>query len=57
MDTTPPDFTGTISLSLSGDFLIASWTSNGFSDNEELFDLEYHFAIGIHIEKQVNIGT
>jgi len=57
MDTTPPDFTGAISLSLSGDFLVASWSANGFSDNEELFDLEYQFAIGMHIYKQANIGT
>ncbi|XP_052067298.1 uncharacterized protein LOC127706680 [Mytilus californianus] len=46
MDTTPPDFTGSISVSLSGEYLVASWTSNAFSDSEELFDMDYQFALG-----------
>ena len=49
MDTTPPDFTGTadsITVSLSGDYLVATWTASAFSDSEELFSLDYQFAIG-----------
>jgi|JYMV01.1.fsa_nt_gi hypothetical protein len=48
MDTTPPEFAGTISLGLSGEHLIAEWTSGAFSDSEEPFDLVYEFAIGNH---------
>ncbi|XP_076113973.1 uncharacterized protein LOC143082259 [Mytilus galloprovincialis] len=46
MDTTPPDFTGSITVSLSGEYLVASWAANAFSDSEELFDMDYQFAIG-----------
>ncbi|XP_063399976.1 uncharacterized protein LOC134684607 [Mytilus trossulus] len=46
MDTTPPDFTGTITLSLSGQYLVAEWASGAFSDSEEPFDINYEFAIG-----------
>ena len=46
MDTTPPEFSGTITVSLSGDFLITNWGAAAFSDSEELFQLDYQFAIG-----------
>ncbi|XP_071123054.1 uncharacterized protein [Mytilus edulis] len=46
MDTTSPDFTGSITVSLSGEYLVASWALNAFSDSEELFDMDYQFAIG-----------
>ncbi|CAC5414424.1 unnamed protein product [Mytilus coruscus] len=46
MDTTPPDFSGTITLSLSDQYLVAEWTSGAFSDSEEPFDINYEFAIG-----------
>jgi hypothetical protein len=47
MDTTPPEFTGSITVSLSGDYLVASWPSNAVSDSEELFDINYEFAVGM----------
>ena len=47
MDTTPPEFTGSITVSLSGDYLVASWPSNAVSDSEELFDMNYEFAVGM----------
>jgi hypothetical protein len=40
MDTTPPEFSGTITVSLSGDFLITNWGAGAFSDSEELFQLD-----------------
>ena len=46
MDTTAPDFAGSITVTLSGDYLVTSWTSGAFSDSEELFELDYQFAIG-----------
>ncbi|XP_071123148.1 uncharacterized protein [Mytilus edulis] len=46
IDTTSPDFSGSISVSLSGNILIAVWNLNGFSDSEELFEMDYQFAIG-----------
>ena len=49
MDTTPPEFTGSITVSLSGDYLVASWSSNAVSDSEELFDINYEFAVGMSI--------
>ena len=47
MDTTPPEFTGSITVSLFGDYLVASWPSNAVSDSEELFDINYEFAVGM----------
>lgn len=46
IDTTPPDFTGTISTTLSGNFLIASWPENAFTDSEEFYSLTYEYSIG-----------
>ena len=46
IDTTPPDFMGTISTSLSGHFLIASWPENAFTDSEEFYSLTYEYSIG-----------
>ena len=46
MDTTPPEFSGSITVSLSGDFLVTNWGAGAFSDSEELFQLDYQFAIG-----------
>jgi len=46
MDTTAPDHTGQISVSLSGDNLIASWSSGDFLDLEDYYNLTYYFAIG-----------
>ncbi|XP_071123173.1 uncharacterized protein [Mytilus edulis] len=46
VDTTPPDFTGSISLTLSGDYLLATWASDAFVDSEEFYDLDYEFSIG-----------
>ena len=47
MDTTPPEFTGSITVSLFADYLVASWPSNAVLDSEELFDMNYEFAVGM----------
>ena len=48
IDTTPPFFTGDITVSLSGEYLVSNWAAGDVSDSEELFQLDYQFAIGKH---------
>ena len=46
MDTTPPEFTGTITVSHVSGFLVASWTAGAFADAQEPYQLDLQFAIG-----------
>ena len=46
MDTTPPEFTGTITVSHVNGFLVASWTAGAFADAQEPYQLDLQFAIG-----------
>jgi hypothetical protein len=46
MDTTPPDFTGPISVTHSNGFLIATWAAGAFNDPQEAYQLDLQFAIG-----------
>ena len=48
IDTTSPFFTGDITVSLSGEYLVSNWAAGDVSDSEELFQLDYQFAIGKH---------
>lgn len=46
MDTTPPDFSGSISVTHSNGTIIARWNSGAFSDPQEPYQLQLEFAIG-----------
>ncbi|CAC5386461.1 unnamed protein product [Mytilus coruscus] len=49
MDTTPPEIVGGASIftiQLSGEYLVTSWPGAAVSDSEELFTLDYQFAVG-----------
>ncbi|CAC5386466.1 unnamed protein product [Mytilus coruscus] len=49
MDTTPPEIVGGSSIfavQLSGDYLVTTWPGAAVSDSEELFTLDYQFAVG-----------
>ena len=46
MDTTPPEFTGTITVSHVSGFLVASWVASAFADAQEPYQLDLQFAIG-----------
>lgn len=46
MDTTPPDFSGSISVTHSNGTIIARWNSGAFTDPQEPFQLQLEFAIG-----------
>ena len=46
MDTTPPEFTGTITVSHVNGFLVASWSVGAFEDAQEPYQLDLQFAIG-----------
>lgn len=47
MDTTPPEFTGPISVAHTNGFLVASWDGGAFADAQEPYKLDLKFAIGI----------
>lgn len=47
MDTTPPQFTGPISVTHTNGFLIATWAADAFTDGQEPYKLDLQFAIGI----------
>ena len=46
MDTTPPEFTGTITVSHVNGFLVASWVASAIADAQEPYQLDLQFAIG-----------
>ncbi|KAK3099491.1 hypothetical protein FSP39_005250, partial [Pinctada imbricata] len=46
MDTTPPDFTGPITVTYSDGYLMATWSSTAFLDAQDSYPLEMEFAIG-----------
>ncbi|XP_076085327.1 uncharacterized protein LOC143056126 [Mytilus galloprovincialis] len=49
MDTTPPQIvggSGIFTVQLLGDYLVTTWPGAAVSDSEELFTLDYQFAIG-----------
>nr|XP_034314147.1 uncharacterized protein LOC105348718 isoform X1 [Crassostrea gigas] len=46
MDTTPPEFTGPISVAHTNGFLVASWDGGAFADAQEPYKLDLKFAIG-----------
>ncbi|CAG2242937.1 unnamed protein product [Mytilus edulis] len=49
MDTTPPEIvggSGIFTVQMSGEYLVTSWPGAAVSDSEELFTLDYQFAIG-----------
>ncbi|XP_078701246.1 uncharacterized protein LOC144927586 [Branchiostoma floridae x Branchiostoma belcheri] len=48
VDITPPQFTGQITLSKEGNFLVGRWTGSDFFDDESQDPLMYSFAVGRH---------
>ncbi|KAK3581570.1 hypothetical protein CHS0354_031918 [Potamilus streckersoni] len=47
VDTTAPDFSGSIDIHLSGNYLVATWPARAFIDSEDmLFPLKFEFAVG-----------
>ncbi|CAC5370733.1 unnamed protein product [Mytilus coruscus] len=49
MDTTPPEIaggSGIFTVQMSGEYLVTTWPGAAVSDSEELFTLDYQFAIG-----------
>ncbi|XP_078334035.1 uncharacterized protein LOC111124258 [Crassostrea virginica] len=56
MDTTPPEFTGTITVSHVNGFLVASWAVGAFADAQEPYQLDLQFAIG-HSSGQTDVQT
>ncbi|CAG2233138.1 unnamed protein product [Mytilus edulis] len=49
MDTTPPEIVGGSSIftvELSGEYLVTTWPGAAVSDSEELFTLDYQYAVG-----------
>ncbi|XP_061181031.1 uncharacterized protein LOC133189645 [Saccostrea echinata] len=56
MDTTPPVFTGPISVRHSNGFLTAAWGAGAFSDAQEPYQLKLEFAIG-HLPRQTDVQS
>ncbi|KAL3841827.1 hypothetical protein ACJMK2_019926 [Sinanodonta woodiana] len=46
VDTTAPEFSGTIDVHLSGNHLVATWPAAAFLDSEDIFSLKFECAVG-----------
>ncbi|KAL3841826.1 hypothetical protein ACJMK2_019925 [Sinanodonta woodiana] len=46
VDTTPPEFSGSIATHLSGNYLVATWPAGAFIDSEDIFSMKFEFAVG-----------
>ncbi|KAK3101903.1 hypothetical protein FSP39_007221, partial [Pinctada imbricata] len=46
MDTTPPDFTGPITVTYNNGYILASWAASAFVDAQDSYPLDMQFAIG-----------
>ncbi|KAK3100189.1 hypothetical protein FSP39_015958 [Pinctada imbricata] len=56
IDTTPPDFTGPITVTYSAGYLMASWSISAFLDAQDSYPLGMEFAIG-HEQFGTDVNT